>query len=249
MSDAGSGFAVRVDGLEKGFGHWPVLWDLDLMLNWGQLLVLFGANAVGKTTLLRILSTQARSDAGALWVAGYDLNRNPGAVRRRIGVVGHRTHLYDDLTCRENLIYYGRLFGLTDVRQRVDEAISRVNLGPRADQRVRALSNGMQKRASIARAILHRPPLLLLDEPEAGLDHESTAMLKTLLEEWTESGGAAIITTHNVDLGLAWAGHGNVGVLASGRVHIQERGQHSDDAAFRRVLSAPVETSQVNRPG
>ena len=77
MSGVGSGFAVRVEGLEKGFGHWPVLWDLDLTLNWGQLLVLFGANAVGKTTLLRILSTQARPDAGTLSVAGYDLAGGP----------------------------------------------------------------------------------------------------------------------------------------------------------------------------
>ena len=246
MSGAGSGFAVRVEGLEKGFGQWPVLWDLDLTLNWGKLLVLFGANAVGKTTLLRILSTQARPDAGTLWVAGYDLGRRPGAVRRRVGVVGHRTYLYDDLTCRENLVYYGRLFGLTDVQQRVEEAMSRVGLGARADQRVRTLSNGMQKRASIARAILHRPPLLLLDEPEAGLDHESTAMLKSLLEEWAESGGAAIMTTHNVDLGLAWGDPGNIGVLADGRVHFQEPGQYADDAEFRRVLSASLVTRHGN---
>ena len=244
MSGAGSDFAVQVEGLEKGFGEWPVLWDLDLTLNWGQLLVLFGANAVGKTTLLRILSTQARPDAGTLWVAGYDLGRRPDAVRRRVGVVGHRTYLYDDLTCRENLVYYGRLFGLTDVQQRVEEALSRVNLGPRADQRVRILSNGMQKRASIARAILHRPPLLLLDEPEAGLDPESTAMLKGLLEEWAQSGGAAIMTTHNVDLGLAWGDRGNIGVLADGRVHFQEPGEYGDDAEFRRVLSASLGTSQ-----
>jgi len=238
VSGAASGFAVRVEGLEKGFGHWPVLWDLDLALEWGQLLVLFGANAVGKTTLLRILSTQARPDAGTLSVAGYDLGRRPNAVRRRIGVVGHRTYLYDDLTCRENLVYYGRLFGLTDVQQRAEEAISRVNLGPRADQRMRTLSNGMQKRASIARAILHQPPLLLLDEPEAGLDHESTAMLKGLLHEWTESGGAAIMTTHNVELGLAWGDSGKIGVLANGRIRFLERGEYADVAELRRVLSA-----------
>ena len=199
---------------------------------------------MGKTTLLRILSTQARPDAGTLWVAGYDLGRRPDAVRRRVGVVAHQTFLYDDLTCRENLVYYGRLFGLTDVQQRAEEAISRVNLGPRADQRVRTLSNGMQKRASIARAILHRPPLLLLDEPEAGLDHESTAMLKSLLKEWAESGGAAIMTTHNVDLGLAWGDPGKIGVLANGKVHFQEPGQYADDAEFRRMLSATMATSQ-----
>lgn len=246
MSRAGSGFAVRVEGLEKSFGHWPVLWDLDLTLEWGKLLVLFGANAVGKTTLLRILSTQARPDAGSISVAGYDLSRRPNAVRRMIGVVGHRTYLYDDLTCRENLVYYGRLFGLTDVQRRVEEAISRVNLGPRADQRVRTLSNGMQKRASIARAILHRPPLLLLDEPEAGLDHESMAMLKGLLEQWADSGGGAIMTTHNVDLGLAWGETGKIGVLADGSVHFQEAGQYADAAEFRRQLSASLAIGPQN---
>ncbi|PKB77947.1 MAG: hypothetical protein BZY88_20345 [SAR202 cluster bacterium Io17-Chloro-G9] len=244
MSGSGSGFAVRIEGLEKGFGHWPVLWDLDLTLNWGQLLVLFGANAVGKTTLLRILSVQARPDAGNLWVAGYDLSRSPGSVRRRIGVVGHRSYLYDDLTCRENLVYYGRLFGLTDVQQRVEEALSRVNLGQRADQRVRTLSNGMQKRASIARAILHQPQLLLLDEPEAGLDHESTVMLQGLLEEWAQSGRAAILTTHNVDLGLAWGDLSRVGVLTNGSVHFQEPGRYADVAEFRRLLSESTGTGR-----
>ena len=246
MSVAGSDFAVRVEGLEKSFGHWPVLWDLDLTLDWGQLLVLFGANAVGKTTLLRILSTQARPDAGTLSVAGYDPVRTPNAVRRRIGVVGHQTCLYDDLTCRENLVYYGRLFGLTDIPRRVDEAISRVSLGHRADQRVRTLSNGMQKRASIARAILHRPPLLLLDEPEAGLDQESTVMLQGLLKEWAESGGAAIMTTHNVDLGLAWGETGKIGVLADGKVQVQEPGRYANAAEFRQVLSSSLVTRQRN---
>ena len=155
----------------------------------------------------------------------------------------HRTYLYDDLTCRENLVHYGRLFGLTEVQQRVEDALSRVNLGPRADQRVRTLSNGMQKRASIARAILHEPPLLLLDEPEAGLDPESIAMLKGLLEEWAESGGSAIMTTHNVDLGLGWGDRGNIGVLAGGKVHYQTPGQLEDNAEFRRLLKASPETS------
>ena len=125
-----TGDAIGVLGLQKSFGDWPVLWDLDLTVPWGELLVLFGANGVGKTTLLRILSTQARPDAGSLVIAGFDLRRSPQAVRRRVGVVAHQTFHYDDLTCRENLHYYGRLFGLQDYRARADEVSNQAGAGP-----------------------------------------------------------------------------------------------------------------------
>jgi heme ABC exporter ATP-binding subunit CcmA len=209
--------AVEARSLEKSFGEWPVLWDLDLSVPWGQTLVLFGANGAGKTTLLRILATHVRADHGSVAVAGHNLRTRPEEVRRRIGVVGHRSLLYDDLTCRENLIYYGRLYGLKDHKPRVDEVLEKVRLGSRADHRVRTLSNGMQKRAAIARAILHEPDVLLLDEPEAGLDRESVSILGTLLAEWTDSGRSVIMTTHDLDLGLSW-GH-RAGVLRGGKVN------------------------------
>ena len=241
MSGVPSTDAVRAVGLEKSFGHWPVLWDLDLAVGWGEFLVLFGANAVGKTTLLRILSTQAKADGGALSVGGFDSRRRPDAVRRRVGVVGHRTLLYDDLTCRENLVYYGRLFGLDHVQQRVEEVLCRVGLDRRADERVRTLSNGMQKRASIARAILHQPPLLLLDEPEAGLDRDSLAMLKDLLADWVQAGRTVIMTTHNVELGLSWGDPEHIGVLLQGRIHFQEPSNYLNEAEFRQALTATLE--------
>lgn len=234
-----SGDAVSVRGLHKSFGDWPVLWDLDITVPWGELLVLFGANGVGKTTLLRILSTQARPDAGSLSVAGYDQRRNPQAVRRRVGVVAHQTFHYDDLTCRENLHYYGRLFGLKDYRARANEVLATLGLELRADRRVRTLSNGMQKRLSIARAIQHRPRLLLLDEPEAGLDRESLGILRDLLQEWTQSGWSAIMTTHDTGLGRSWAHR--TAVLSAGRIHFPDPDEYAEDAASRRPLAASVE--------
>ena len=170
----------------------------------GRIAVLFGANGVGKTTLLRILSTSVRPDAGTVRVAGRDLLRQTSEARRRIGVVGHRSFLYEDLTPRENLTYYARLYDVGDREMRVKAALERVGLSSRAGHRVRALSNGMQKRAAIARAILHQPDVLLLDEPEAGLDRDSRRMLGELLAEWTAEGRSVILTTHDVDLGLAW---------------------------------------------
>ena len=228
--------AVEARSLEKSFGEWPVLWDLDLSVPWGQTLVLFGANGSGKTTLLRILATHVRPDHGSVAVAGYSLRTNPEAVRRRIGVVGHRSLLYDDLTCRENLIYYGRLYGLKDHKPRVDEVLEKVKLTSRADHRVRTLSNGMQKRASIARAILHQPDVLLLDEPEAGLDRESVSILGGLLEEWTDSGRSVIMTTHDLDLGLSW-GH-RAGVLRGGKVKFLD--SESPDGAERGIGDSDI---------
>ncbi len=215
-------YAIAVEGLEKSYRDWPVLWGLDLTVSWGESLALFGANGAGKTTLLRILSTSVRADAGTVRVAGQDLARQTGAARRRIGVVGHRNFLYEDLSPRENLTYYARLYGVSDREAQVKAALERVGLSSRAGHRVRALSNGMQKRASIARAILHRPDVLLLDEPEAGLDRNSRQMLGELLAEWTAEGRSVAFTTHDIELGLAW-GH-RAAVLSGGRATFPAEG-------------------------
>ena len=200
MSNQPTGLAVNAQGVEKSFGDWPVLWGLDLALNWGQLIVLLGPNGSGKTTLLRVLSTQVTPDSGRVTVAGFDCRKQANQVRRRVGFVGHRSLLHDDLTCQENLVFYSRLFGLPDPRQRSGEVLELVGLAHRAGHRVRTLSHGMQKRVSIARALLHRPQILLMDEPESGLDAESRAMLKNLVADWTGSGRTVLMTTHNGDL-------------------------------------------------
>ena len=239
VRNSAAGDAVRVVGLHKSFGDRPVLWDLDLTVGWGESLVLFGANGVGKTTLLRILSTQVRSDAGTASVAGYDLRRQPAAIRRSLGVVGHRHFLYEDLTCRENLLFYGRLFNVSPLQQRVQAVLRRVGLESRGDQRVRTLSHGMQQRLSVARAILHWPSLLLLDEPEAGLDREAVVMLGSLLSEWTDSGRSVVMTTHNVELGLAWADR--VALLTRGKIDFLEWMGERDVAGFRQMLATCLE--------
>ena len=221
MSGPNAGNAIVVSGLRKGYGDLPVLADLDLTVPWGELLVLFGANGAGKTTLLRVLSTQARADAGTVTVAGFDVRKQGRSVRRRVGVVGHQGFLYDDLTCRENLAFYGRLFGLSRLDRRVDDALERVGMKDRAGQRVRTLSHGMTKRVAIARAVLHGPDVLLLDEPEGGLDPESVEMLRELLERFTNDGKAVVMTTHNVERGREWAHR--TAYLRGGKVVVEER--------------------------
>ena len=243
MTSNRSESAIVVQALEKSYGESPVLWDLDLQVPWGETMVLFGANGAGKTTLLRILSSHVRPDRGEVIVAGRDLRRQPSAARRRTGVVGHRSFLYNDLTCRENLVYYARLFGLKGYQARVAEALEQMGLTGNADQRVRALSNGMQKRASIARAILHQPDVLLLDEPEAGLDHESVLKLEELLREWNGAGRSVMMTTHDLELGLSW-GHRS-GVLRQGRVAFPEGDATARGQEIRRVLAARMDVAEA----
>ena len=237
-----AGYAIAVEGLEKSYRDWPVLWDLDLTVLWGESLALFGANGAGKTTLLRILSTSARADAGTVRIAGRDLQRQAADARRRIGVVGHRSFLYEDLTPRENLAYYARLYGVSNRETQVKAALERVGLSSRANHRVRSLSNGMQKRAAIARAILHQPDVLLLDEPEAGLDRESRQMLGDLLAEWTAEGRSVVFTTHDLELGLAWSDR--AAVLSGGRVTFPR----SDADGIQQALSQPALSAERPHP-
>ena len=206
MSEHTSNAAIWVKGLSKGFGHGPVLRQLDLVVPWGESLALFGANGAGKTTLLRILATQALPDAGTVLVDGFQLPRQASAVRGRVGVAGHSGFLYDDLSCLENLVFYGRLYGISQVHHRAQAVLERLGLQDQAMRRVRTLSHGQQKRLSIGRAILHNPRLLLLDEAESGLDQESLQVLRELIVDWTSPAhqGAVVMTTHNLALGHAW---------------------------------------------
>ena len=223
--------AISVQGLNKSFGGAPVLHNLDLQVAWGEFLVLFGANGSGKTTLVRTLATLARPDSGKIHIAGRELRRDAAAIRGYIGVVTHQPLLYDDLTGSENLRFYGRMFRVDELEARIDRVAGQMGLQGHLHKRVRTLSHGMQKRLSLARAILHDPPILLLDEPETGLDQEALGFLDGLL---TGEGGnrrTVLMTTHNLDRGLSLGDR--VAVLAKGRIAYQESRRTLDEAGFR----------------
>ena len=210
---------------------------MDLSLGWGECVALFGANGAGKTTLLKVLSTQARPDAGTVRVARCDVRSHTADAARRIGLVSHRHMLYEDMTGTENLRFYARMFGLQDLQQHITDALQAVRMEQRANQRVRSLSNGQQKRLAIARAILHRPGLLLLDEPEAGLDAEGVDLLGALVHRWTSTGGSVLMTTHNLERGLEWADRAVV--LSRGSIVLDCPKEELDADDFRyRYLSA-----------
>ncbi len=213
-----------------------MLHKLDLRVAWGEFLVLFGANGSGKTTLIRTLATLARSDGGRVQIGGRDPNRDGPLVRRLIGVVTHQPLLYGDLTGAENLRFYGRMFRLPDPEERIQSVARQMGVLGLLHRRVRTLSHGMQKRLSLARAVLHDPPILLLDEPETGLDQEALGYLDALL---TGEGGTqrtVLMTTHNLDRGLSVGDR--VAILAKGRIVYEEVRGNLDIAGFRGAFAS-----------
>jgi heme exporter protein A len=183
-------------GIVRRFGSAVALRGVDVRIDRGERVALVGPNGAGKTTLIRVLATGLRPDAGTLVIGGVDALKHADEARRLIGVVGHQTFLYGDLSVRENLRFYGRLYGVTDLDHRIDAVTEQVGLTSRSGDQVRTLSRGMQQRCSIARATLHDPPLLLLDEPETGLDEAAQQTLGGLLRDWAENGGAVLFSSH-----------------------------------------------------
>lgn len=190
---------IDVRGLVKTFGLKSVLRGLEFHVDRGEFVALVGPNGAGKTTFLRILASLARPSMGEVRVAGYRLPAQAAAVRIRLGVVSHQPLLYGDLTAEENLFFYSRMYGLTDLEHRVGAILEMVGLHARRRDLVRQYSRGMQQRLAIGRAILHDPDVLLFDEPHTGLDQEAAAMLDTLLQDVAARGRTVVMTSHNLD--------------------------------------------------
>jgi heme exporter protein A len=211
--------AVSISSVTKAFGRTTALRSVDLELSWGQCLVVFGHNGAGKSTLMRVLATLVQPDSGTVRVAGYDSRRQATQARASVGYLGHRTLLYNELTPRENLRFYARLYSLPDAERRITQLLEELGVANSAGRRVGTLSNGMQKRVALARALLHQPPLLLLDEPETGLDKQAQELLYSLMRTAAEGGASVIMTTHGIDRGLEVADH--VAVLVRGSIALQ----------------------------
>ncbi len=211
---------IQVRGLVKRFGYTVVLRGVSFDVPAGQTVVLLGPNGAGKTTLLRILATLLKPSAGQVFVGGHDSIHHPEEVRHLLGYVSHQPLLYPDLSARENLRFYARLYGMENPDERIDEMLAVVGLSRRTDDLVRTFSRGMVQRLTIARALLHNPPVLLLDEPDTGLDPQAAAMLAHLLREVAGAGRTILLTTHNLARGVDFADR--VVVLAGGRIVADE---------------------------
>lgn len=206
---------IEVRGLTKTFGPRSALDGIDLFIGAGEFAVLVGPNGAGKTTLLRILATLSRPSTGTVQVDGLDLASAGEKARRRIGFLSHRTLLYDDLTAEQNLHFYARMYDLERDSPRVSRLLERVGLGMRRSDLVQTFSRGMKQRLALARAVLHQPGLLLLDEPYTGLDPQAAEMLRNLLAELVDEGCTIVLTTHHLSRAL----------LTGQRVLVMHRGR------------------------
>jgi len=211
---------IRTQGLTKSFGARWALRGIDLNIHQGELVAVLGPNGAGKTTLIRILATLTKPSSGSACIAEFDVHKNPQDVRRKLGVVSHRTYLYETLTARENLKFFGKMYNLTDLNDRVDELLARVGLEWRADDLVRNFSRGMQQRLALARAILHRPSVLLLDEPYSGLDQNASVILSQQIEMLLDENRTVVMTTHDFDRALER--ECRVAILDRGRIVTEE---------------------------
>jgi heme exporter protein A len=207
---------IQIQGLVKSFGHTYALRDVDLKVAQGQFLTIVGPNGAGKTTLLRILATLLKPTSGLVNIDGLDMASRSGEIRSRIGFVSHQSLTYDKLTVEENLKFYGRLYDVVGLEERVDSLIHLVGLHARRRDPARTLSRGMQQRLSIARAIIHQPSLLLLDEPYTGLDQQAAEMLRTLLQTVNEESKTVVMTSHNLQRAVELCD--TVAILTSGRI-------------------------------
>lgn len=226
--------------LSKRFGRFTALEGVSLGIQPGEVLALFGRNGAGKTTFLHITATLLRPTSGELLYQGRPAGEASGGLRRRIGLLAHASFLYQDLTARENLYFFARLYGLSEKQAAVEQALEKARLSERADAPVRDLSRGMQQRLAIARAVLHQPRLLLLDEPYTGLDPVSAERLSRMIEEFRGPTTACILTTHDLERGREAADR--VAILEAGRLVYQ--GGRPEPGELRRLLVEATETSR-----
>ncbi len=194
--------AVKAVGLRKSFGWLEALRGVSFELKKGEFLAVFGPNGAGKTTLLKILSTLTRPTAGSAWVAGYDATKGDAELRKEIGVISHASSIYGDLTAFENMVFYARMYGVRDPETRAVEVVDEVGLKARLHDRAATFSRGMLQRLTIARAVIHNPSVLFLDEPYTGLDQHAAKSLTEQLAFLHTEKRALILTTHDIDRGL-----------------------------------------------
>lgn len=229
---------LQTHGVYKRFGRQVVLRDVSVHVGIGESVALFGANGAGKSTLLRLLATLARPSRGSVEAFGKDAWKHREGVRQRIGVVGHQSYVYPELTCAENLHFFAKMFEL-DTDEVVPAALDAVGLTNRRDSAASTLSRGLLQRLNLARAILHQPAVLILDEPDTGLDRAGRNVLSEIVASQTARDGAVVFTTHSFEFGLEMATRAIS--IQEGSVSLDRPTAMISTDELDRFVSAPVQ--------
>ena len=221
---------IELSGLVKNYSMNAVLRGVNLHVRQGEFVTLVGPNGAGKSTLMRIVATLLAPTAGTVKIGGWQLPQHNHRIRRYIGLVSHQTLLYDDLTAVENLHFFARLYQLKDGEKRVAEALKRVGLAARQRDPVRTFSRGMVQRLTIARATLHEPDVLLLDEPYTGLDQDAAQLLDDLLRRESSHGRTILMITHDLVHGLDLCDR--IAILNRGKIMCDVQSQDVSSTEF-----------------
>lgn len=224
---------LTIRQLTKRFGSLTAVWKVSLEIHEGDFWVIFGPNGAGKSTLLRTLAQLTRPSEGTIEFL------DPDEGRGRIGYVSHQSLLYGELTGIENLIFFGRLYGVPDPKGRAEQLLEQMRLSAARNRQTRGYSSGMKQRLTLARALLHNPGLLLLDEPFAGLDQHGARLLAEVLSEVKREGRTVLMITHNLAAGLALSSH--VMVMSRGQTVYRSARSEIDDGAFESLYFQLVE--------
>lgn len=210
---------IQIMDLKKSFTLKPILRGIILEICPGERVALLGANGTGKTTLLRIIAGLTQPGRGSISICGFDSVHDAQQIRHFVGFVAHQPYLYEELTALENLLFFARMYGVERGSERARMLLQRVGLERHAQERVSTFSRGMVQRLAWARALLHAPKILLLDEPDTGMDQQGHELIDTLLDEHTAQGGCTLFTTHQLERALH--GSDRIVILAGGRIVFQ----------------------------
>ncbi len=229
---------IEARGLVKKFGHKTALRNVDIFLAEGDSLALFGPNGAGKSTLIQVLCSLLQPTAGSVRIAGYDARRDREALHQIIGLIAHQTFLYPQLTAYENLKFYGAMYGVLRLNNRISEVLDLVGLCDYRNDVVQNFSRGMQQRLSIGRAIIHDPMIIFLDEPFTGLDQQGRENFKKLILQFRDQGKTVIIASHHLHLGIELCGR--AAILKSGKVVYLQDVAHTSANEFIQIYSQKV---------
>lgn len=231
---------ISIENLSKSFGTNVVLRNITLKIKKGEFLTIFGPNGAGKTTLIKILATLVSPTYGKVTIDGFDIKENPIDIRKKIGVISHDTYLYHELTAAENLRFFGNMYDAKQLEPRIDDMLKQVGLTYRKNDRVRTFSRGMKQRLSIARALIHDPPILFLDEPYTGLDQHAIATFDRILGSTNAQDKTRLLISHDIEHGISLCDRAII--LTGGKIaHEMSESEISDLLQCRAIYDKHVE--------